>query len=100
MAKPLTQAELHQQLVPEIVQAIVCKPLMQGGDLTDCEVLMEAVLVGVVETIERIRASLAVPTDVLDRITENTSAALMRRRRIAIEAAQKTQRSPLKEVIS
>ncbi|WP_279483438.1 hypothetical protein [Aureimonas sp. SK2] len=67
-AKPLTQAELHNQLAPELSARIVRAPLTTGGDVTDVCVLMESVLVGVAQTLEA--AGLAKP-EVLAMICEN-----------------------------
>lgn len=66
-AKPLTQAELHNQLAPELIRTIVRRPLDSSGDLTDVAVLTESVLIGVVDAM----IALGAPADVLDLIHVN-----------------------------
>ena len=68
---PLTQAELHNQLAPEIAERIVRAPLTTGGDVTDVCVLTESILIGVAQALERLGH--ATPA-VLDMICDNAKS--------------------------
>lgn len=84
--KPPTIEDVRSQVVADCVQAIVCMPIMAGGDLVDVRLVMEAVLVSVCETLERIAPGMAEDFD-LDQIVTNARAAA-RQRRLVREAAE------------
>lgn len=76
------QTKLHNMIAPEIVATIVKVPLSSGGEPTDCVVILESVICGVLLAVGKAGHD----DDLIDSIAVNAKERLVQMR---IERAAK-----------